>query len=150
MKIQKAFVLDFNSRVHAFDPFMASKSIQLIRTLIDQGNHAILEDMSARLSSKDSTLQFNPVWRFELARIAKLNSHWRKVIRETDACLGLQPSSILRLRALQLASIAQFELGDFTAAKRKIDYIRTMRYIHPRDEAHLKNELLSQRLPHRL
>jgi hypothetical protein len=143
VNVFKARVLDFNFRRAEGLCFTQQKdSLQLIRTLIARGNMAVLEDTISRMRTQDSTLEHNPEWRLEMARVAMLNGQWENGLSETNAVLNLQPTSITRMTTLQTSSIAHYELGDFAAAKRDIEYIRSMGLIYPRAQAHFYNEVL--------
>jgi|GEM_PF-4669540 len=143
VNIFKARVLDFNlRRAEGLCFTQKTDSLQLIRTLIARGNMAVLEDTITRMQAQDSTLEHNPEWRLEMARVAMLNGQWEKGLAETNVVLNLHPTSITRMTTLQTSSIAHYELGDFGAAKRDIEYIRSMGLIYPRAQAHFYNEVL--------
>lgn len=136
-------VLDLNLRRFEQRPLsQKAGSLQLVRILISRGNLAVLEDTIARLRAQDPTLDATAEWRLEMARVAMLNRQWVKGLTEIETVLRLQPTAMTRMNALRNSSIAYYELGDFSAARRESDYIRSLLHIFPRAQIHLHNEIL--------
>ncbi len=116
--------------------------LQELRTLIGRGHFPEAWVKLQTYRSEKESLEIDPEWNLELARLFAYANEWEKCIETCGKVLNLQPSPMSMMVALQVRSVAAFELGNFALALSDINRIRSLDRLYPNTQVAYYAELV--------